>query len=101
VILQLLKVTGRSLTPEYQDGDFVLTSRIPLLLGRLRGGDVVVFQHALYGTLIKRVDHIQPEHDEIYVRGLLEDSVDSRRFGPINRRSITGKVVWHIRRPHD
>lgn len=97
-MLRLLKVTGRSLAPDYQDGDFVLTSRIPVLFGRLRSGDVVVFEHEFYGTLIKRVERIDAALDQLFVVGLPDDSVDSRRFGPVPRRSIRGKVIWHIRR---
>lgn len=98
-MLRLLKVTGRSLAPDYQDGDFVFASIIPVLLGRLRSGDVIVFQHETYGTLIKRVERVDAAQDALFVVGLPDDSVDSRRFGPISRRSVRGKVIWHIRNP--
>lgn len=99
-MLLLLKITGRSLAPDYQEGDYVLTSRVPVLLRCLRSGDVVVFQHEVYGMMIKRVDQIDPARDELFVSGTAEDSVDSRRFGAIPRRSVHGKVIWHFRKPN-
>ncbi len=58
-------------------------------------GDIIVFQHKIYGTLIKGVEKITDEG--IYVLGTGESSLDSRRLGPINPASVQGKVIWHIR----
>ena len=96
-MLRLLRVNGNSLQPNYQEGDFVLVAKIPFLMGKLQRGDVVAFYHPDYGTMIKRVDHIPSEKDEIYVTGTHEYSVDSRDFGPIQRSAVIGKVIWHIR----
>lgn len=96
---RLIKVSGRSLEPLYQDGDFVLTSKLPILLNGYRPGDVVVLRHEVYGTLIKLVARLAPEEDALFVVGLHEDSVDSARFGAVPRREVIGKVVWHIRAP--
>jgi len=99
VILNLLKVSGDSLVPVYQDGDFVLVSRIPYLFAAIRPGDVVVFRHERYGTLIKMVESLGVRGDEVNVVGTVPGSVDSTRFGPIPARKVLGKVIWHIRRP--
>jgi signal peptidase I len=98
-MLNLVKVTGRSLQPEYLDGDFVLTSKIPILFGKIQPGDVIVFRHEMYGVLIKIVTRLHRDRDEIFVIGLQEDSVDSRRFGPISFKDVIGKVIWHIQKP--
>jgi signal peptidase I len=98
-MLKLLKVSGNSLLPLYRDGDFVLVSKIPYLFGAIRRGDVVVFRHDVYGTMIKKVESIAPDKDEIMVIGTQENSVDSRRFGVISERDVLGKVIWHIRKP--
>ncbi len=98
-MLRLIKVTENSLHPLYQDGDYVLTSRIPILFGALRPGDAVVFRHEIYGTLIKLVDQFDRGKDEIRVIGLHENSVDSRLFGPVHSGDLIGKVIWHIRKP--
>ncbi|MDO9128674.1 MAG: S26 family signal peptidase [Anaerolineales bacterium] len=98
-MFRLLKVTGDSLSPLYKEGDFVVITTLPFFLRRLRKGDIIVFQHGLYGTLIKIVDRVSPEGDEVYVIGASENSLDSRRLGPINRQAIMGKVICHIAKP--
>jgi nickel-type superoxide dismutase maturation protease len=98
-MLRLIKVAGNSLWPEYREGDFVLIVKIPFSFLRYQVGDVVVFRHALYGTLIKRVEHIQPQDGGLFVVGNHPDSVDSRRFGAVLPQAILGKVIWHVRRP--
>lgn len=98
-MFQLIKVSGKSLLPEYQEGDFVLVAKVPFFLKRIQQGDVVVFDHPVYGLMIKRVDHLIPEKDEIFVVGTHVFSVDSREFGPISRKALIGKVVYHISKP--
>ena len=93
-MLRILRISGDSMSPDYQDGDFVLLMK--LIRGRIKGGDVVIFENKLYGTLIKRVDKISDEG--FYVIGTRENSLDSRRLGPVNPNVVQGKVIWHIRR---
>jgi signal peptidase I len=98
-MLQILKVTGNSLSPAFNEGDFVLAAKIPFIISGLRPGDVIVFHYPALGTLIKRIDYVSPGGDDLYVIGTQENSVDSRQFGPIKKRDVTGKVIWHIRKP--
>ncbi len=100
-MFRVLKVAGNSLLPTYRDGDFVLVSKIPFLFGKIRQGDVIAFRHKAYGTMIKEVQWVARNKDEIYVLGTHEDSVDSRHFGPIVRQDVLGKVLWHIKKPAD
>ncbi len=91
VLLRLLRIHGQSLEPEYRHGDFVLISG----LGRLRRGDVIVFQQPGYGLLIKQLRTIQPDGSlEVYGAG--PRSVDSRVFGPVQKAAVLGKVILHI-----
>lgn len=98
-MLRLLRVSGSSLLPRFQDGDFVLVCKIPCLLGNIRPGDVIAFRNQTYGTLIKQVQSVSSARDEIFVVGTQENSVDSRRFGPIGKEDVLGKVIWHIKKP--
>lgn len=99
MILQVFKVRGASLAPEFQDGDFVLASAIPIFFRRLRRGDVVVFHQPAYGRLIKRIERLEP-CGMLFVVGSGAGSVDSRTFGPIAACGVQGLVLWHIpRRP--
>ena len=93
-MIRIMRITGDSMSPDYQDGDFVFLMN--LFRGRIKRGDVIVFINQLYGTLIKRVEKITDEG--IYVLGTGENSLDSRRLGPVNPAAVQGKVIWHIHR---
>jgi signal peptidase I len=94
---RILRVTEHSLVPDYQEGDFVLVCKIPFFI-RIKPGDTVVFRHPHYGTMIKKVSALVPG-DRLFVVGTGRYSVDSRRFGPVPRDSLIGRVIWHLRRP--
>lgn len=96
VILGVVKVTGSSLYPAYQDGDFVIVSKIPILLSGLKPGDVVVYQHPGHGKRIKIVERLEDGGKSLFVVGLHPDSRDSRSFGAIPRELVAGKVIAHI-----
>ena len=100
-MLRLLKVAGDSLLPEFQEGDFVLVSRIPFLLSPIKAGDVVAFRHPMYGTLIKRVERVAEDGESLFVVGTHPNSVDSRQFGAIRREEAIGKLLWHIKKPRN
>ena len=95
-MFSLLKVEGSSLEPGYKEGDFVLVSKIPFFFRPVRPGDVIVFKHVLYQTMIKYVERFEPATGEVYVVGTHPGSIDSRSFGPIHLQAIVGKVIWHI-----
>jgi signal peptidase I len=96
MMFRIHKVTGDSMSPDFQEGDFVLIGTAPFFLKRLKTGDTIVFEHKLYGTLIKRVASFDPETGEVYVEGTGPESLDSRRLGTIRRGNIRGKVIAHI-----
>ena len=97
-MVYLLKVVGSSLEPDFIEGDFVLVSKIPFFFRAIRTGDVIVFNHLLYQTMIKYVEHFDPETGEVFVIGSHPASIDSHTFGPIHRSAVLGKVIWHIRK---
>lgn len=96
-MLKLLKISGDSLAPEYQIGDFVMISKIPFLFVPPSTGDIIAFRQPGYGLLIKRIQQITPD-GELIVVGSHPESVDSRVFGPIKKENILGKVFWHIQK---
>jgi len=98
-VIRVIKVTGESLSPSFQDGDYVLIATVSLFINHIRSGDIIVFVHDDLGTVIKMVDHVNQETGEMYVTGTHEHSVNSSRLGMIERRSIIGKVIWHIHGP--
>ncbi len=98
-MFKVLRLTGNSLLPEYRDGDYVVLSKIPVLIGMLAAGDVIVFETKEFGTVVKVIDAISTDGAHITVKGTHPLSVDSARIGPVSRKSVIGKVIWHIRRP--
>jgi len=95
-MFRIHKVTGDSMSPDFQQGDFVLIATSDFVRKRLKVGDVIIFDHKLYGTLIKRIASFDPETAEAYVEGTRPDSLSSLRLGTIRRNAIRGKVIAHI-----
>lgn len=95
-MFRILKVSGDSMSPDFQEGDFVVLTTIPFFLNRLKTGDNIVFEHKFYGTLIKRIASFDPETTEAYVEGTNSDSLSSLRLGTIRRDAIRGKVIAHF-----
>ncbi|MGB9641003.1 MAG: S24/S26 family peptidase [Anaerolineales bacterium] len=97
MIFKIWRVRGDSMSPEIQEGDFVVVSKIPFLID-LSVGDRIVFHHPKYGILIKRIDKLDPHHQLYWLVGTHPESLDSHKIGPIREDQIYGKVIWHIRR---
>ena len=98
-MLKLIKITGNSLEPKFNEGDYVVTTTLSFILRALKVGDVVVFKHSVYGTMVKQIQSIDPQAGEIFVIGTHPQSTDSRHFGSIPQSWLTGKVLWHIPKP--
>ena len=98
-MIQVIKVTGESLSPFLLSGDYVVVLELPKSRLRLRIGDLIVFQHPVYGRMIKRLDAVENGGEELFVVGFHPESTDSRQFGLIPRRWVTGKVIAQIKKP--
>lgn len=96
-MLKLLRVHGHSLYPKIRDGDYVLVVKGLIPSGKIKAGDLVVFDQPGYGRLVKRVHRVLDDGAYFEVRGTQIESTDSRNFGLVARESLSGKVIWHIR----
>jgi hypothetical protein len=96
VLLKFLRISENSLYPRYQDGEYVLVSKLPILVRGIRPGDVIVFEQPHLGKLIKLVDHVEGDGHLLYVLGLAPESVDSRSFGLVPSERVLGKVIRHF-----
>jgi phage repressor protein C with HTH and peptisase S24 domain len=96
-MIKLIKVTGQSLSPFFLPGDYVVISRSRLLTGKIKEGDMIVFQHPEHGRMIKKVTSVEKPKG-LFVSGTHPESLDSSTFGPIPSHWVTGKVLWHISR---
>lgn len=95
-MIKILRVRGDSLAPEIQHGDYVVGMSVAL--SSVSAGDIVVFEHPMYGRLIKKIRSVGPGAETVEVAGIHPLSVDSRRFGAIPITSLTHKVIWHLPR---
>jgi nickel-type superoxide dismutase maturation protease len=88
------RVEGESMTPAYSPGDRLLINRLAYVARTPRPGDVVVLRdpEEPERLLLKRVESAGGEG--IVVMGdNLDASRDSRRFGPVRREDVVGKVI--------
>ncbi len=95
-MFKLIRIRGRSLQPELQDGDVVLSFTIRRLW-RLGPGALVLFRQPPYGLLVKKVDHLLPD-GRLFVVGTAATSVDSYEFGPISPAQVEGVVIRVFRK---
>jgi signal peptidase I len=96
-MFRILKISGDSLVPYLTDGDFVLTSKIPIRFNLLKVGDIVAFQHPNFGLLIKRIDLIDRITKQYFLLGTQPNSIDSRVLGLIDEQDLVGKVLYRVR----
>lgn len=108
----VINVSGESMVPTFNDGDFILTSAV-YDSTELNVGDIVILKEngkylvkRIYGTpntttdidIIKHIPAVQLGDNEYYVVGdNYQVSRDSRSFGPIQRDDIKFKyagVSW-------
>jgi signal peptidase I len=94
-LIRILRITGASLAPKYQTGDYILIcTRIDKR--KLKPGDVVVFHQPGYGTLVKKIQAVYPEREVCWLIGNVPESVDSNEFGEVPFKNIMGKSVMHF-----
>ena len=93
-LLSRFKIKGHSMSPKFSEEDSVLVSSIPFMFIKPKKGDVVVFEkfNRIY---LKRIGKIKD--DKYFLVGdNKKDSLDSRRFGTVDRNQIKGKVIFKI-----
>ena len=87
------KIKGDSMIPTFKENDVVLVNRLSYFLSPPKIGDLIILKRGQY--MIKRIKEIK--NDEYFVVGdNKKESVDSRRFGWIDREDIVGKVLIKI-----
>ena len=90
--IQRFTVYENSMLPTLAPGDDVL------VFHWLRGGigDIIVAQYQ-NKIIIKRINSIENGQDFL-IGDNPNESIDSRRFGPISQKDITGKVIYHAKK---
>lgn len=91
MLLSRIKIIGHSMSPTYQDKNYVIVSSIPYIISKPAIGDVVVFEKS-GKNFIKRINNIE-KNNYFLLGDNKNDSLDSRKLGPVERKSIKGKVI--------
>lgn len=94
-MLAIHRISGESMSPHIQSGDYVV-----LLTGaRFRlpaPAMLVVFDHPLYGSLLKQVVYINQTQRVFSAQGLNALSVNHQYLSHLPFSCIKGQVVWKI-----
>lgn len=93
-MLRIFRVTGSSMEPTLNDGDYVVAAT---RLWRPRESKLAVANHPEYGLLIKRVRRRSPTGYTLSSDNPL--GTDSRKFGEVSERHVIGPVLLTIRQP--
>ena len=94
--LGIVRVSGLSMVPALDDGDFVLFRRFSPADHPPPGG-VVIVHHPHLGTIIKVLDQ-EIKSGYFRLRGLSVLSTDSNHMGDVARQNIIGEAVLRIGR---
>ena len=86
-MFQYFKIKGESMLPTLQNGDIVMTSN----LVEINRNDIVVFNDATYGTVVKRVKSIKKNYFKVKSDNLKTDSPVCSTLHP--NRNIIGKII--------
>ena len=86
-MFQYFKIKGESMLPTLQSGDIVMTSS----LVEINRNDIVVFNDATYGTVVKRVRSIKKNYFKVKSDNLKTDSPVCSTSHP--NRNIIGKII--------
>ena len=96
---RLYKVSGESMLPVLEDGEYVLGNTRAYCRKRPQPGDLVVAIHPEHKSkIVKRVESVTEDnryclHSE---NSSIPESSDSRRFGNLDKESIVARVSCRI-----
>lgn len=94
-MLTLYKVTGNSMSPSFNDGDYVCALK---KIKKLKVQQVVLVNHHAYGLIIKRIKKINI-HGQLTLSGdNPHQGVSSEDIGTIEPAQVRAKVLFKIAR---
>ncbi len=86
-MISRFEIRGRSMLPSLKEGDRVLV----LKTKNVKKGDVIVFSESGIDC-VKRIHNA--DEDSVFVLGdNMQESTDSRNYGPISRKQVLGKAI--------
>ncbi len=98
-MVKRFKVQGHSMEPAIKSGTIVLVNLKSYRTRNPQPGDIVVFmspEEDRQAMLCKRIVSFDPSTRSYKLRGDNEkDSLDSRKFGPVKKAQILGRVIGY------
>lgn len=95
LLISKFKISGHSMEPFIKNKDTVLVSGIIYLFINPKVNDIVAFRDKEGKVLVKRIT--ESHNNDYFVEGdNKKDSLDSKAFGAILKRSILGKVIYRF-----
>ena len=89
-MIKLVKVTGNSMSPTLEDGDYVMTKKPR----RLAPGLIYVINHSELGRIVKRLG--DTKHDRCFFIGDNPSSTPSTIIGAVEQARVVGQVILVI-----
>ncbi|MEN7342101.1 MAG: S24/S26 family peptidase [Pseudomonadota bacterium] len=95
-MIRLFRVSGRSMLPTLEDGDFFLALAVRNPLS-LKPGTVVRLIHPHFGPMVKRLSGYD-QHHHILLSSDGQTGADSADLGTIPAQAITHRMLFRIPR---
>jgi len=90
-MFRLVKVTGQSMSPTLEDGDYIITKKPRLY----QAGLIYVINHIDLGRIIKRLQ--DTKHDKCFFIGdNPKASTPSSLIGAVERNRVVGQALYVI-----
>ncbi|WP_363323506.1 S24/S26 family peptidase [uncultured Pseudoteredinibacter sp.] len=91
-MLKIFKITGNSMSPRFNDGDYLL---LFTLYQKSRPGQFLVYDHPTIGPIFKQVCEVT-EGGSFYLKSLNSAGVSSEDIGLCQTENIIGRMLWHF-----
>lgn len=79
------------------DGDYVVTVKYKKRIIKPKPRQDAVFLSNRYGTLLKRITHVDYDKKTVLIKGVCNYSVTSQELGEIPFENLISKVVFRIK----
>lgn len=97
-MLSIIKVRGDSMSPQYKNGDYVVSLKSQLLPSFLisEGRDYII-EHREHGRMLKRLTLKSNQNQSFQFSGLNPKSISTENIGVHSKESILGLVILLIK----
>jgi nickel-type superoxide dismutase maturation protease len=96
--IKRFRVEDYSMAPTFLPNDYVLVSTFSYIFRLPRANEVIIIKLPHNGPfIIKRIERVLSANKYFVIGDNKNNSIDSRKFGPIDLKNIVGRVILKIR----